>query len=254
VDITLTREHFEQIIEPVVENAMDLTRQLLEDIHFTTDLIDNVLLVGGSSKIPCIIRAMEDMFGADKVLLHERPMLAIAEGAAILSHRLSDTYECTACGHTVTQADTVCPECAFDLEGHTMSHGVLDIVHSTAHEYYVALENGENYLFVEKNTPLPCERTETFKLLDVYQELVHMKFLNIVNTVEESIGDFWLGIDTATHFEVLRGFQRENPGQPFKIDVTLQIDENNLVEISAVLQGIPEVEMTRPCKAFCPAS
>lgn len=245
VDITLTREHFEQIIQPVVENVMGLTRQLLEDIYFTPDLIDNVLLVGGSSKIPCIIRAVEDVFGTDKVLLHDRPMLAIAEGAAILSHRLSDTYECTGCGHTVTQTDTVCPECGFDLEGYIMSHGVLDIVHSTAHEYYVALENGEKYLFVEKNTPLPCERTETFKLVDVNQELVHMKFFNIVNTVQESIGDFWLGIDKESHSEAFDLFERENSGQPFQIDVTLKIDENNLVAISAALQAIPGVELTR---------
>ncbi len=245
VDITLTREHFEQIIQPVVENAMGLTRQLLEDIYFTPDLIDNVLLVGGSSKIPCIIRAVEDIFGADKVLLHDRPMLAIAEGAAILSHRLSDTYECTGCGHTVIQTDTVCPECGFDLEGHIMSHGVLDIVHSTAHEYYVALENGEKYLFVEKNTPLPCERTETFKLVALSQELVHMKFFNIVNNVEESIGDFWLGIDKDSHSEAFDVFERENPGQPLQIDVTLKIDENNLVAISAALQAIPGVELTR---------
>jgi molecular chaperone DnaK len=245
VDITLTREHFEQIIQPVVENAMGLTQQLLEDIHFTRDLIDNVLLVGGSSKIPCIIRAVEKMFGPDKVLLHERPMLAIAEGAAILSHRLSDTYECTACGHTVTQTDTVCPECGFDLEGHTMAHGVLDIVHSTAHEYYVGLENGEKYLFVEKNTPLPCERTETFKLVDVNQELVHMKFFNIVNNVEESIGDFWLGIDKDNNLEDFHAFEKENPGQTLQIDVTLEIDENNLVAVSAALQGIPGVELSR---------
>jgi len=245
VDITLTREQFEQIIQPVVENAMGLTRQLLEDIYFTPDLIDNVLLVGGSSKIPCIIRAVEDIFGADKVLLHDRPMLAIAEGAAILSHRLSDTYECTGCGHTVTQADTVCPECGFDLEGHIMSHGVLDIVHSTAHEYYVALENGEKYLFVEKNTPLPCERTETFKLVALSQELVHMKFFNIVNTVEESIGDFWLGIDQNSNMDAFYAFQKENPGQPLQIDVTLHIDENNLVAVSAALQGFPGLELTR---------
>ena len=245
VDITLTREQFEQMIQPVVENAMTLTKQLLDDIHFTIDLVDNVLLVGGSSKIPCIIRAVKEMFGADKVLLHERPMLAIAEGAAILSHRLSDTYECASCGHTVTQTDTVCPQCGFDLEEHTITHGVLDIVHSTAHDYYVALENGDKYLFIENNTPLPCERSETFKLVELNQELVHMKFFNIVNHVEESIGDFWLGIDKESNSDAFQAFTHENPGQPLHINVTLNIDENNLVEVSAALHGIPGVELTR---------
>jgi len=71
VDVVLTREQFELIIQPVVENAMELTAKLLDDIYFTPDLIDNVLLVGGSSKIPCIVKAVEGMFGQDKVLAHE---------------------------------------------------------------------------------------------------------------------------------------------------------------------------------------
>ena len=42
-------------------------------------------------------------------------MLAIAEGAAILAHRLSDTYECPACGQAVRQTDATCAACGFDL-------------------------------------------------------------------------------------------------------------------------------------------
>jgi molecular chaperone DnaK len=245
VDVTLTRKQFEQIIRPVVENAVELTGKLLDDIHFTPDLIDNVLLVGGSSKIPCIIKAMEDMFGSDKVLVHERPMLAIAEGAAILSHRLSDIYECMGCGSTVAQSETVCSKCGFDLEKQTIEQGVFDIVHSAAHDYYVVLENGDKHLFIEKNTPLPCEQTEVFKLVHSDQRLVHMKFFNIVNAKEESIGDFWLGIDD----EVMANYRKEHSGEsgrlPFCIAVTLKIDENNLVEVFATLKELPGVELSK---------
>ncbi len=245
VDVTLTREQLEHLIQPVVEDAMGLIRKLLDDIYFTPDMIDNVLLVGGSSKIPCIINAVKEIFGPEKVFVHERPMLAIAEGAAILSHRLSDTYECSVCGKTVSQGDTVCPHCGFDLEGHTVAHGVLDIVHSAAHDYYVALENGEKYLFVEKNTPLPCEQTETFRLVDARQQLVHMKFFNIVNGAEESIGDFWLSIDEKIMDEYEKSLTEECLNQPLNIDVTLKIDENNLVAVAASLKALPGVELTK---------
>jgi molecular chaperone DnaK len=245
VDVTLTRKQFEQIIQPVVENAMELTQKLLDDIYFTPDLLDKVLLVGGSSKIPCIIKAVEDMFGPDKVLVHERPMLAIAEGAAILSHRLSDTYECMECWETVSQSDLVCGKCGFDLEKHTIDQGVFDIVHSVAHDYYVVLENGDKYLFIEKNTPLPCEQTEVFKLVHEDQKLVLMKFLNIVTDKEESIGDFWLGIDNNAIEAYWEDHSEETHELPFSIEVTLKIDENNLVEVAASLKELPGVELSK---------
>lgn len=245
VDVTLTREVFEGLIQPLVENAMALTQKLLEDIHFTPDLLDKVLLVGGSSKIPCIIKAVEEKFGPDKVLVHERPMLAIAEGAAILSHRLSDTYECTGCGNTVSQSDQVCTHCGFDLEKHTIGQGVFDIVHSVAHDYYVVLENGDKYMLIEKNTPLPCEQTELFKLAHVNQKLVHMKFFNIVTDEEESIGDFWLGIDDTLISDYWEDLSQEAWEKPLGIEVTLKIDENNLVEVAASLKELPTVELSK---------
>ena len=235
VDVELTRQRFEKMIAPIVDATVTLTRKLIEDIHFTPDLIDNVLLVGGSSRIPAVIAAIENEFGKQKVLLHERPMLAIAEGAAILSHRLSDTYECPHCGKSVSQSDTTCGQCGFDLEGHIIAESVFDIVHAAAHDYYIYLANNERYLLIEKNTPLPCEKTESFKLVHADQRLVHMKFFNIVNETEESIGDLWLGIDEeGTH-----------PDGPVNLEITLKIDENNLVEVAAGLKELPHVELSK---------
>lgn len=265
IDVELTRKDFEKIISPLVDSAMVLIRKLLEQIHFTADLIDSVLLVGGSSKIPSIIKAVQDEFGVDKVLLHERPMLAIAEGAAILSHRLSDSYECPGCGRDVLQGDISCPDCKFDLGAHMLEHSVYDIIHSAAHDYYICLENGEKYLMIEKNTPLPCEQTELFKLVHHEQKLVHMKFVNMVNEEEESIGDLWLGIDDAMsdtlyekHILQLKAEIDDakeqsghtpadlyNSDQPLTIKVTLKIDENNLVEVAASISEIPDAEISK---------
>jgi len=261
IDVELTRGDFDRIISPLVESAIVLIRNLLEQIHFTPDLIDNVLLVGGSSKIPSIIKAVQDEFGADKVLLHERPMLAIAEGAAILSHRLSDSYECPGCGYEVFQSDSSCPDCQFDLGTHVLEHSVYDIIHSAAHDYYICLENGEKYLMVEKNTPLPCEQTEFFKLVHKDQKLVHMKFVNMVNEQEESIGDLWLGIDEDMADELhskkmasKKLVKDGNSGEqgvefdldsPLTIEATLRIDENNLVEVAASIREIPEAVISK---------
>lgn len=234
VDVEITRSQFDKLISPVIKTIIKLTRKMLEDIHFTKDMIDNVLLVGGSSQIPKVADAMKSEFGDEKVLIHERPMLAIAEGAAILSHRLSDTYECPKCGATVSQSDNECKTCKFDLEKYIVEHGVLDIVHSAAHDYYIYLENNEKHLFIDKNSPLPCEKTEVFKLVNPEQKLVHMKFFNIVNDKEESIGDLWLGID-----------HDEDEDAVLSIAITLKIDENNLVEVTSVLKEYPNIKLAK---------
>jgi len=235
VNVELSRERFSRIIAPVVDDTINLTRKMLEDIHITPDLIDNVLLVGGCSRIPAIIEALQKEFGKEKVLLHDRPMLAIAEGAAILSHRLSDTYECPRCGKSVAQSDRRCADCDFDLEAYIIAEGVFDIVHSAAHDYYIYLENNEKHLLIEKNTPLPCQQTEVFKLVHPDQQLVHMKFINIVNESEESIGDLWLGIDK----------DHDNTENAHTVEITLKIDENNLVAVAAALKELPDVEISK---------
>jgi molecular chaperone DnaK len=246
VDVTLTRTQFESIIQPVMDNAMELTHKLLEDIHMSPDLIDRVLLVGGSSTIPCIIAAVKEMFGSDKVLIHERPMLAIAEGAAILSHRLSENYECPDCGKSVMQTDTSCSHCGFDLEKYIIDHGVLDIVHTTAHDYCIVLENGDKYMLVERNTPLPCERTEVFKLVDLEQRLVHMSFLNIVNEQKESIGDLWLCIDNEAVEKLWKTLvEGEDKPSNLSVEITLKIDENNIVSAAASIKELPDVQLSK---------
>ena len=65
-----------------------------------------------------------------------------SEGAAILSHRLAETYECPKCGVEVSQADSKCGDCGFDLEKYIIDEGVFDIVHSAAYDLYIHLGKG----------------------------------------------------------------------------------------------------------------
>lgn len=238
IDVELTRETLETLISPIIERTIFLTRKILDDLHLPLDLIDNVLMVGGSSLIPSLIAAMQREFGPEKVLLHKQPIHAIAEGAAILSHRLSDSLECPQCGKIVEQSEPLCPSCQFDLVAYNVDHGVVDIVHAAAHDYYIYLENGERQLLIEKNTPLPCQNKSTFRLVDKYQQLVHLKFFNIVNEKEESIGDLWLGIKYSTE-------EDKKDEEPDRIEIVLAIDENNIVEVQAQILEKPEVSLSR---------
>ncbi len=262
VEVELSRAQFDAMMAPMLESMIALIRGVIADVHFTEDLIDNVLLVGGGSRIPCVINALRQEFGRPRVMLHERPMLAVAEGAAILSHRLADELECPQCGGQAAQSDAVCPHCGFDLATHTVEQGLVDIVHAVAHDYYIKLENDQRFLMVEKNIPLPCSSTEVFQLVDVEQELVHMKFYNVVNGREQSIGDLWLGIECDREIGVDRGPETETATKtdvgmdmdveygassaiPPRVEITLNIDENNLVSVNAILLDQPDVAVSR---------
>ena len=249
VDVEIIRDQFEEMIAPMVDGTLGLTRKTLEAIHFTPDLIDKVLLVGGSSQIPMVVEAMKQEFGPEKIMVHDRPMLAVAEGAAILSHRLAETYECPKCGAEVSQAESKCGDCGFDLEKYIIDEGVFAIVHSAAHDYYIHLENGEKHLFVEKNTPLPCKETETFRLVHPDQKLLHLKFFNMVNDNEESIGDLWLGIDEeGLGHKDGSSAETEASGKErgaLNVEITLEIDENNLIEVTATMKELPNIRLSK---------
>ncbi len=236
IEVAIGRERFETLLQPFVDRTLELTRGVLEGIGFEPQLIDRVVMVGGSSSIPLVIRKMQAYFGEEKVMLHERPMLAIAEGAAMLAHRLSDTYECPACNATVAQSDATCPHCGFDLQASLASKGVVDIVHTTSHDYFLELEAGDDYLLVKRNTPLPYKTQGSFRLLHSEQLLAHFPFYNRVNDNRESIGDLWLSFE-------LEAKPDENNLPEVLLD--FEIDVNNLITVSAGLKDRPEIRVSR---------
>jgi len=236
VEVELTREVFDGLLLPFVDKCIALIRKVIEGIEFDLELIDKVVMVGGSSSIPLVVRRIKELFGEDKVLVHERPMLAIAEGAAILAHRLSDTYECPKCGCEVSQADETCSACGFDLMENMAKKGVVDIVHTTAHDYFLELQDGSGHLLTKTNTPLPFKTQGTFKLIDPEQRLAHFKFYNMVNDAKESIGDLWLGFD----------IPENEPGkETSEILLDFEIDDNNIISVSARLAERTDVHVNR---------
>ncbi len=83
-------------------------------------------------------------------------MLAIAEGAAILAHALSDEFECPSCGEMVNKDVDVCPHCGAKLnateEGE--EEPPILVTYTTKHNYYIKLESGNDKI-IEANELLP---------------------------------------------------------------------------------------------------
>ncbi len=154
-DITIKREEFEKLAKPFVERSIELIENLLKEVGYDMSMIDDILLVGGTSCIPLIKEMLSKKFGSEKIKVSEKPMLAIAEGAGILSHRLGDEYE---------------PP----LDGEI---AVAEISYSTNHNYYIEIADGNNVKMervIEKQTPLPTEVSKNFKTTTNNQKIVRV--------------------------------------------------------------------------------
>jgi molecular chaperone DnaK (HSP70) len=79
--IEVSAEKFEELTQDLVERTMDFVQQLLSNNSLTPDDVDVVLLVGGSTRMPMIKKAVEGLFPS-KVRV-EDPDLAVAKGAAL---------------------------------------------------------------------------------------------------------------------------------------------------------------------------
>lgn len=206
LDVEVTRSEFEALITPMVDRSIFLMLETLKEIDFELNLIDQVLLVGGSSSIPLVSEKLAAVFGSEKIKPHPRPMLAVAEGAAILAHRLA----------------------------HVEDSQMGEMLHKTSHDYYLKLAEGQQHLLISSNTLLPHRLEQTFRLVDPEQKLAHFQFSNRVNDCFETVGDLWLSHD----FENVHK-------TPLEAILTFDIDESNLISVTAKLKDYPEVEITK---------
>ena len=90
---TITREQFEQLAEPVLQRTAGPVRQALKDAGITPEQIDEVVLVGGSTRIPRVRALVDDLFrlSARGKQPHTElnPDEVVALGAAVQAHILS---------------------------------------------------------------------------------------------------------------------------------------------------------------------
>ncbi len=197
IDVTISREQFDALLAPTAERIRTITEQMLHEIRFEPDLIDRVLMVGGSSHIPLIQNTLKALFGPDKILMHPRPMLAVAEGAALMAAKLS--------GETAVDA-----EASFAM------------MHATAHDYYLQLVDGNRHLLIARNTPLPITVEEKLTFAHHEQLLARLRVLNEVDGLLETVGELWF------HPEI-PDRQKEKTPKPPEIMLQFTVDEDNII-------------------------
>lgn len=163
-DLIITRTTFESLITPLIKRTIDLIEELLKKTSIPVETIDKILLVGGSSCIPLVKKMLMDKYGADKVLSSEKPMLAIAEGAAILAQSLPSEED------AISQTDV-------GNEGTIMTP-------TTKHQTFIQLENpdGSHRMerIIDSQEVLPLKAIKQFRTIANNQKIVAVKLFTDV--------------------------------------------------------------------------
>ncbi len=87
----LSREKFEELTQHLVDKTIDITKRLLERNNKTVREFDQVLLVGGMTRVPAVRKAIEGLFGTKRIQDRENPDLAVVRGAAIAAAQEDNT-------------------------------------------------------------------------------------------------------------------------------------------------------------------
>lgn len=141
LELTITREQFEELTEDLLERTAYTTRQVLAAAGLNWSQISRVLLVGGSTRMPMVARLLEQLSG-QKPDHTVHPDEAVARGAAIFA------------GYVLRRRDPNAKQTFKVVDVNAHSLGIEGIDQRTLRK--------ENIVLIPRNSPLPAKVTEKF--------------------------------------------------------------------------------------------
>ncbi len=206
LEMKLTRAKFEEIVEPIIERTVQPCKQALKDAKLKAEDINNVVLVGGTTRIPSVQKKVEELFG-------KKPERGV------------DPMECVAAGAAI-QAGILGGEIDRDIV-------LLDVTPLTLS---IETLGGVATELISRNTTIPTKKSRIFSTAADFQTSVEINVLQGERPMaadNKSLGRFHLdGIPPAP-----RGIPQ--------IEVTFDIDSNGILSVSAKDKGTGKEQSIR---------
>lgn len=222
IDFELTREGFEQAIEPLIDQTIETMKTALENAKLETRDISRVILVGGSSRIPLVSKKIKELLNKEPYSNID-PDTVVAQGAAIYgasigvpTDKLEETSE-------VDQEDR--PETEIEMNNivtHNLGIEILGGRFNQIIEKGLELTN-ENPVVSSEREYSTHQDNMTELRITVFQTPETVEYVSEENCV--CIGEFFLtGIPAA-------------PKSTQRILVTFEVNQQNEVTVTAKLKG-----------------
>jgi molecular chaperone DnaK len=205
LNMTLTRTKFEQLVDDLIQRTLGPTERALKDAGLSPNQIDEVILVGGMTRVPRVQQLVRDIFGRDP---HKgvNPDEVVAIGAAI--------------------------------QGGVLSGDVTDVLLLDVTPLSLGIETlgGVMTKLIDANTTIPTRKSEVFSTASDSQPSVEINVLQ---------GERQLANDNRTlgRFH-LDGIPPAPRGVP-QIEVTFDIDANGILHVSAKDKGTAKEQSIR---------
>jgi molecular chaperone DnaK len=146
LETEVSRKEYESMIRPLLEQTLDSASRALSDAGLAASALDEILLVGGSTRTPLVVEMLESLcHKAPRQDLH--PDLCVALGAGVLASRLA---------------------------GHDVNRVLVDVSPFSFGPSFIGERGGYEYPYcyqalIKRNTPLPVTRTEEYFTADDFQ-------------------------------------------------------------------------------------